>query len=131
MRRSLKGEVLNKTEKEYYSRTVRKKVSAHANPELHRLAQKLMEYCIPVFINLWNQILKVMRYTLPAFFVKKTTLDLFYANVFRRIYLDFIKGKVTCPGSPKQDIASVLRFFKFDNQRTVTILIRYRLYCSP
>jgi hypothetical protein len=42
--KKLKGEVLNKTEKEYYSRTVRKKVSALANPELHRLAQKLMEY---------------------------------------------------------------------------------------
>jgi hypothetical protein len=33
-----------KTEKEYYSRTVRKKVAALANPELHRLAQKLMDY---------------------------------------------------------------------------------------
>ena len=42
--KKLKGEVLNKTEKEYYSRTVRKKVSALANPELHRLARKLMEY---------------------------------------------------------------------------------------
>lgn len=42
--KKLKGEVLNKTEKEYYSRTVKKKVSALANPELHRLAQKLMEY---------------------------------------------------------------------------------------
>jgi hypothetical protein len=40
----LKEEVLNKTEKEYYSRRVIKKVSALANPELHRLAQKLMEY---------------------------------------------------------------------------------------
>jgi hypothetical protein len=42
--KKLKGEVLNKTEKEYYSRRVKKKVSALANPELHRLAQKLMEY---------------------------------------------------------------------------------------
>lgn len=42
--KKLNGEVLNKTEKEYYSRTVKKKVSALANPELHRLAQKLMEY---------------------------------------------------------------------------------------
>ena len=42
--KKLKGELLNKTEREYYSRTVKKKVSALANPELHRLAQKLMEY---------------------------------------------------------------------------------------
>jgi Txe/YoeB family toxin of Txe-Axe toxin-antitoxin module len=42
--KKLKGEVLNKTEKEYYSRRVKKKVAALANPELHRLAQKLMEY---------------------------------------------------------------------------------------
>lgn len=43
-KKKLSGEPLNKTEKEYYSRTVKKKVSALANPELHRLAQKLMEY---------------------------------------------------------------------------------------
>ncbi len=43
-KKKLKGEPLNKTEKEYYSRTVKKKVSALANPELHRLAQKLLEY---------------------------------------------------------------------------------------
>lgn len=43
-KKKLAGEPLNKTEKEYYSRTVKKKVSALANPELHRLAQKLMEY---------------------------------------------------------------------------------------
>lgn len=43
-RKKLEGEPLSKTEKEYYSRTVKKKVSALANPELHRLAQKLMEY---------------------------------------------------------------------------------------
>jgi Txe/YoeB family toxin of Txe-Axe toxin-antitoxin module len=42
--KKLKGEALNKTEKEYYSRRVKKKVAALANPELHRLAQKLMEY---------------------------------------------------------------------------------------
>ena len=42
--KKLKGDPLNKTEREYYSRTVKKKVSALANPELHRLAQKLMEY---------------------------------------------------------------------------------------
>lgn len=43
-KKKLEGEVLTKTEKEYYSRTVRKKVAALANPELHRLAQKLMDY---------------------------------------------------------------------------------------
>jgi len=42
--KKLNGEPLSKTEKEYYSRTVKKRVSALANPELHRLAQKLMEY---------------------------------------------------------------------------------------
>jgi len=43
-KKKLYGEPLSKTEREYYSRTVKKKVSALANPELHRLAQKLMEY---------------------------------------------------------------------------------------
>lgn len=43
-KKKLAGEVLTKTEREYYSRTVRKKVAALANPELHRLAQKLMDY---------------------------------------------------------------------------------------
>jgi len=43
-RKKLQGEPLSKTEREYFSRTVKKKVSALANPELHRLAQKLMEY---------------------------------------------------------------------------------------
>ncbi len=43
-KKKLKGEPLDKTEREYYSRAVKKKVSALANPELHRLAQKLMEY---------------------------------------------------------------------------------------
>lgn len=43
-KKKLKGEPLNKTEREYYSRSVKKKVSALANPDLHRLAQKLMEY---------------------------------------------------------------------------------------
>ncbi len=38
--KKLKGEKLSKTEKEYFSRTVRKKVLALANPELHRLAQQ-------------------------------------------------------------------------------------------
>jgi hypothetical protein len=35
---------LSKTEKEYYSRAVKKKVVALANTELHRLAQQLLEY---------------------------------------------------------------------------------------
>ena len=43
-RKKLEGEPLTKTEREYYSRAVKKKVAALANPELHRLAQKLMEY---------------------------------------------------------------------------------------
>lgn len=43
-KKKLEGAPLNKTEKEYYSRTVKKKVAALANPELHRLAQKLMDY---------------------------------------------------------------------------------------
>lgn len=43
-KKKLEGLPLSKTEKEYYSRTVKKKVSALANPELHRLAQKLMDY---------------------------------------------------------------------------------------
>jgi hypothetical protein len=42
--KKLKGALLTKTEKEYFSRTVKKKVAALANPELHRLAQKLMQY---------------------------------------------------------------------------------------
>lgn len=37
--KKLKGEKLSKTEREYYSRVVKKKVLALANPELHRLAQ--------------------------------------------------------------------------------------------
>jgi hypothetical protein len=41
--RKAKGEPLSKTEKEYFSRTVKKKVLALANPELHRLAQRLLE----------------------------------------------------------------------------------------
>jgi len=43
-KKKLNGEPLNKTEREYYSRAVKKKVSALANPDLHRLAQKLMQY---------------------------------------------------------------------------------------
>ncbi len=43
-RKKLDGLPLTKTEKEYYSRTVKKKVAALANPDLHRLAQRLMEY---------------------------------------------------------------------------------------
>ena len=42
--KKLHSEKLNKTEREYYSRVVRKKVQALANPELHNLAQKLSRY---------------------------------------------------------------------------------------
>lgn len=41
--KKLKGEKLIKTEKEYFSRVVKKKVLALANSELHRLSQKLLE----------------------------------------------------------------------------------------
>jgi hypothetical protein len=43
-KKKLEGQALTKTEKEYYSRTVKKKVVALANSELHRLAQRLMSY---------------------------------------------------------------------------------------
>ena len=39
----LKGEMMTKTEKEYFSRVVRKKAAALANRELHQLAQKVIE----------------------------------------------------------------------------------------
>ena len=39
----LRGEKLSKTEREYYSRVVRKKILALANPELHKLSQKLLQ----------------------------------------------------------------------------------------
>ncbi len=39
----LDGEPLTKTEQEYYSRTVKKKVVALANSELHSLARRLLE----------------------------------------------------------------------------------------
>lgn len=42
--KKLNGESMNKTEQEYYSRTVKKKVVALANTELHRLALKLLEH---------------------------------------------------------------------------------------
>lgn len=40
--KKLKGEKLSKTEREYYSRVVRKKVMALSNPELHRLAKQIV-----------------------------------------------------------------------------------------
>jgi hypothetical protein len=40
--KKLKGEVLTKTEREYFSRTVKRKVLALANDELHVLARKLL-----------------------------------------------------------------------------------------
>lgn len=43
-RKKLDGVPLSKTEKEYFSRAVKKKVLALANAELHRMAQQLMEY---------------------------------------------------------------------------------------
>ncbi|MCX5667280.1 MAG: hypothetical protein NTY34_03085 [Candidatus Omnitrophica bacterium] len=41
--KKLKGEALTKTEKEYFSRTVKKKVHALANADLHRLSRRLLE----------------------------------------------------------------------------------------
>jgi hypothetical protein len=41
--KKLKSEPLSKTEREYFSRVVRKKVSALANSELHLLAQRVLE----------------------------------------------------------------------------------------
>lgn len=41
--KKLNGEKMNKTEKEYFSRAVKKKVMALANTELHRLSRKLLE----------------------------------------------------------------------------------------
>jgi hypothetical protein len=41
--KKLKGAPLSKTEREYFSRVVRKKVTALANSELHQLAQRVLE----------------------------------------------------------------------------------------
>lgn len=41
--KKLRREKLSKTEREYFSRVVKKKVLALSNPELHRLAQGLLE----------------------------------------------------------------------------------------
>jgi len=41
--KKLHNEKFTKTEKEYYSRVIKKRVVALANPELHRLAQKLLQ----------------------------------------------------------------------------------------
>lgn len=41
--KKLKGDKLTKTEREYFSRTVKKKVLALANPELCQLAQRLLK----------------------------------------------------------------------------------------
>ena len=42
-KKKIAGDLLTKTEQEYYSRTVKKKVVALANSELHSLAKKLLE----------------------------------------------------------------------------------------
>ena len=41
--KKLKGEKMTKTEKEYFSRSVKKKVVARANSDLHKLATKLIK----------------------------------------------------------------------------------------
>lgn len=43
-KKKLEGKPFTKTEQEYYSRTVKKKVVALANSELHALARKLLEH---------------------------------------------------------------------------------------
>ncbi len=43
LRKKFEGMPLTKTEREYYSRTVKKKVVALANAELHRMAQQLAQ----------------------------------------------------------------------------------------
>lgn len=40
--KKVRGEKFTKTEREYYSRAVKKKLAALANPELHRLAQQTL-----------------------------------------------------------------------------------------
>lgn len=42
--KKLKGEKLSKTEREYFSRAIKKKILALANSELHRLAQRLLNF---------------------------------------------------------------------------------------
>lgn len=42
-KKKLDGEAFTKTEREYFSRTVKKKVLALSNPDLHHLARKLLE----------------------------------------------------------------------------------------
>jgi hypothetical protein len=42
-KKKLEGLPLNKTEQEYYSRTVKKKTVALANSELHGMARKLLK----------------------------------------------------------------------------------------
>ena len=41
--KKVKGDNLTKTEREYFSRTVKKKLLALANPELNRMAQRVLE----------------------------------------------------------------------------------------
>ena len=43
-KKKLNGELFNKTEREYFSRAVKKKVLALTNPDLNRLARKILEY---------------------------------------------------------------------------------------
>ncbi|MFI5348001.1 MAG: hypothetical protein ACHQ2Z_00535 [Elusimicrobiota bacterium] len=43
LQKKLRGEALTKTEREYFSRVVKKKLLALADPDLHRLAQKALQ----------------------------------------------------------------------------------------
>ncbi|MFH1877188.1 MAG: hypothetical protein ABH883_00065, partial [Candidatus Omnitrophota bacterium] len=40
--KKLRGEKMTKTEQEYYSRAVKKKITALSNSRLHKLAQKIL-----------------------------------------------------------------------------------------
>ncbi|HXS99233.1 MAG TPA: hypothetical protein VN915_01000 [Elusimicrobiota bacterium] len=42
LQKKLRGDPLTKTEREYFSRVVKKKLVALADPDLHRLAQKAL-----------------------------------------------------------------------------------------
>ena len=43
LQKKLRGELFTKTEREYFSRVVKRKLTALADPDLHRLAQKVLQ----------------------------------------------------------------------------------------
>ncbi len=44
VKKKLRGETMTKTEREYFSRVVKKKLKALADPDLHRMAQKALQW---------------------------------------------------------------------------------------